>query len=197
MGQMRTHGTAATATGAADKGSLQSELDAPLAVGGEVRPAFELNVAGSTAPPTHFVSARPDVILVRDGVLVGQSPGVSAVLVAMPDETVVDFLHVWVERADRVEVHGIDGSGADLGPLTEPLDLVAGERMRLVPHAYAAGAQLAGVATAKWAVDPPIAVVLREGLPNRVTLLARTAGTADVRVAMAGVTSHLQLKVIP
>jgi hypothetical protein len=192
MGQMRTHGG-----GAADKGSLLSALDAPLAVGGEVRPAFQMSVAGSTPPPTHLVSARSDVILVRDGVLVGQSPGVAAVLVAMPDETVVDFLHVWVEAANRIDVHGIDGSGADLGPLTDALDMVPGERMRLVPHAYAGAEQLAGVAPATWTVDPPIAVVLREGLPNRVTLLARTAGTADVRVAMAGVTSHLQLKVIP
>jgi hypothetical protein len=192
MGQMRTHDH-----GAADKGSLRSTLDAPLAVGGEVRPAFEMSVAGSTAPPTHFVSARPDVILVRDGVLVGQSPGVAAVLVAMPDETVVDFLHVWVERANRVDVHGIDGTGADLGPLTAPLDMVVGERIRLVPHPYAGAEQLAGVAAAQWTVEPPVAVVLREGLPNRVTLLARTPGTADVKIAMAGATSHLQLEVIP
>jgi hypothetical protein len=192
MGQLRTH-----ARGAADKGSLWSSLDAPLAVGGEVRPAFEVNVVGSTAPPTHFVSARPDVIVVRDGVLVGQSPGLAAVLIATPDETVVDFLHVWVERANRIDVHGIDGSGTDLGPLTAAIDMVVGERMRLVPHPYAGAEQLAGVAPALWTVDPPVAVVLRDGLPNRVTLLARTPGTADVKIAMAGATTHLQLKVIP
>jgi hypothetical protein len=94
-------------------------------------------------------------------------------------------------------VHGIDAAGTDLGPLTEPIDLVVGERLRLVPHPYAGAEQLAGVATPKWTVEPPIAVVLREGLPNRVTLLARTPGTADVRVSMAGVTSHLQLEVVP
>jgi hypothetical protein len=180
----------------ADKGGLASTLDEPLAVGGEVRPTFRSTMAGAAAPPTHFVSARPDVLEVRDGLLVGRSPGMSAVLVAMDDSTVLDFVHVWVRSADRLEVHSIDMAGGDLGPITEPVELVPGDSLRLVPHAYAASEQLAGVATSGWTVEPPIAVVLREGLPNRVRIVARTPGSADVKVTMLGATSHLKLTVV-
>lgn len=191
MGQVST-GT----SGAADKGSLASSLDAPLAVGGAVRPTFRVELRGSAAPPIHLLSARPDVVEIRDGLLVGRTPGVSAVLVAMENNTVLDFMHVWVKPADRIEVHGIDASGGDLGPLTEPIELLPGDALRLVPHAYDGPDRLAGVGTSTWVVDPPIALVLREGMPNRVRLVARTAGSADVKVTMLGATSHLKIKVI-
>ncbi len=187
----------AAPSAATDKGGLASSLDAPLAVGGEVRPALHVNVSGSAAPSVRFLSARPDVIAVRDGLLVGRAPGVSAVLVAMEDSTVLDFLHVWVKPADRIEVHGTDSAGGDMGPLTEAVDLLAGDTLRLAPHPYSGPERLAGVGTSTWVVDPPIAVVLREGMPNRVRLVARTPGTADVKVTMLGATSHLQLRVIP
>lgn len=182
-------------SGATDKGGLASSLDAPLAVGGAVQPAVHFEVPGSAAPPTHFLSARPEIVDVRDGLLVGRSPGVSAVLVALDDDTVIDFIHVWVRSADRVEVHTIDNAGGDLGSITEPIELLPGDGLRLVPHLYARSDRLIGVGTSSWTVEPPIAVVLREGLPNRIRLVARTAGTADVKVTMLGATAHLKLTV--
>jgi hypothetical protein len=38
--------------------------------------------------------------------------------------------------------------------------------------------------------------VLKEGMPNRVRLVARTPGTATVKVTMLGQTSTLSLKVM-
>lgn len=181
--------------GAADKGGLASSLDAPLAVGGEVRPSVKIEVPGSAPPATHLISARPDIVDVRQGLLVGKSPGMSAVLVTTDGDTVLDFFHVTVRAADRLEVHGIDASGADLGPLTEPVELMAGDGMRLVPHGYAGDQRLVGVGTSTWTVEPPIAVTLREGLPNRVRLVARAAGNATVKVTMLGATTTLDLKV--
>jgi hypothetical protein len=191
MGQVSTETGAGT-----DKGALLSSLDAPLAVGGDVRPALHTDIKGSSGPPLHFVSARPDVVEVRDGLLVGKSPGMSAVLVAIGSNTVVDFIHVWVAAVDRIDVHRVDGGGTDNGPLTEPIDLVTGEEMRLVPHAYAGSSPLVGVATSTWSVEPPIALVLREGLPNRVRLVATAPGTADLKVTMLGTSSHIKLTVV-
>jgi hypothetical protein len=192
MGQAGTH-----AAGAADKGALASALDAPLAVGGEVRPALRVELPGSAAPSLRLLSARPEILEVKDGLLAGRSPGMSAVLVAMDGDVVLDFVHIWVKATDRVAVHGLDGAGGDLGPLTEPLELVVGEGTRLVPHPYAGSERLIGVATSTWVVDPPIAIVLREGLPNRVRLVARAPGKAEVRVTMLGATHKLALQVVP
>ena len=112
------------------------------------------------------------------------------------DGTVIDLIHVTVRPVERIAVHGIDTSGADMGPLTEPIELVAGDGMRLVPQPYAGGEKLVGVATSTWVVDPPIAVILREGLPNRVRLVARQPGSATVQVTMFGATSLLRIEVV-
>jgi hypothetical protein len=193
MGQVRTNDAGAT-----DKGALTSALDAPIAVGAEVKPAFTYEVPGSTAPPTHFVSARTDIVDVREGLLVGKAPGMTAVLLALDkSETVVDFFHVWVRAADRLVVHGIDAGGHDLGAMSEPVELMVGDGMRFVPHPYAGSERLVGVGTSTWTVEPPIAIVLREGMPNRVRLVARQPGTATVNVSMLGAKSTLRLKVVP
>jgi hypothetical protein len=192
MGQMTT-----VARGAADKGGLGSALDAPLAVGAEVRPEFKFSIAGAAAPTTHLLTARPDMLAVKDGLLVGVKPGVVAVLVATEGDTVIDFLHVSVRAPDRLALHGIDQGGVDLGPLTERLELVSGESMRLVPHVYAGPERLVGVATSTWTVEPPIAAVLKEGLPNRIRLVARSPGEATVTVNMLGKSSTLKLRVVP
>ncbi len=187
-----------SANGAADKGGLASALDAPLAVGGEVRPAIHLDIKGSTAPPTHLFSPIGSIIEVKNGLIVGKSEGVAPVFVALDGtNTVVDFYHVWVRPADRLEVHGIDASGNDVGALTEPVQLMIGEGVRLVPHAYAGPSQLAGVARSTWVVDPPIAAVLREGLPNRIRIVAKQPGSATLKVTMLGATSNLPLQVMP
>jgi hypothetical protein len=178
---------------------LASELQAPLAVGGRVRPTIRYQLQGSAGLATHLLSPRRDIIDVEGGLLVGKAAGTAPVLVALvavDGDVVIDFVHVTVRAADRIEIHGVDGAGGDLGELTEPVELVAGESARFVPHAYAGPDRLVGVATAEWTVEPPIAVVLREGLPNRVRVLARQPGEATLRVAMLGKSSEVRLKVI-
>jgi hypothetical protein len=184
-------------SGATDKGALASALDAPLAVGGEVQPDIRYEVPGSAGLAAHLLSPRRDILEVRDGLLVGKAAGTAPVLLALDGDLVVDFVHVTVRAADRIEVHGIDATGADLGELTETIELVAGESLRLVPHPYAGPNRLVGVATSTWTVDPPIALVLREGLPNRVRLMARQPGQAKVTATMLGKTKTLALKVLP
>lgn len=194
-GAMNQVGT--SRSGAADKGGLASALDAPLAVGGEVRPALQVEMRGAVGVSTHLIAARPDIVAVDNGLVRGRSPGTAAVLVAVDGDTVVDILHVTVRRPDRVALHAIDQAGGDLGPLTEPIELVTGDAIRLVPHVYADAEILSGVATSTWSVEPPIAVVLREGMPNRLRLVARAPGNALVKVSMLDQTSTLSLKVLP
>jgi hypothetical protein len=189
-------GQVTTAHDSADRGGLASSLDAPLAVGAEVRPALKFELPGSAAPSVQLVSPRSDVLEVQGGLLVGKSAGLAPVLVAVDGGTVIDFVHVTVRQAERIEVHGFDAAGVDVGPLSEVVELVAGDGIRLSPRPYAGTERLAGVATSTWVVDPPIALVLREGLPNRVRLVARQPGTATVKVTMLGVTSSIELRVV-
>lgn len=182
---------------ASDKGGLLSSLNAPLAAGASVRPALRLELHGSTPPSTRFISARPEIITVRDGVLEGRAQGMTALLIANEQNVVLDFIHVWVKQANRLEMHRIDADGSDMGEVTEPVEMVVGESVRFVPRPYHGSEALAGVATSSWTIDPPIATVLREGLPNRARILARSAGSATLKVAMLGGVASVPVKVMP
>jgi len=181
----------------ADKGGLLSSLNAPLAVGASVRPALQLELHGSTPPSTHYISARPEIIAVRDGLLDGRAPGMTALLIANEQNVVLDFIHVWVKPANRLEMHRIDSDGSDMGEVSEPVEMVVGESVRFMPRPYNGSEALAGVATSSWSIEPPIATVLREGLPNRCRILARQAGTATLKVALLGSVASVQVKVMP
>ncbi len=181
---------------AADQGGLASALSSPLALGADVRPDLRFDVKGSVAMSTHLLSAREDILAVKSGLLHGNHEGTAPVLVALDSGTIVDFVHVTVKRASRIEVHAIDPASGDSGALTEPLEVATGESVHLVPFPYAEDQRVVGVSTATWTVEPPIATVLREGLPNRVRLLARKPGQATVKVVMLGSTSTLSLEVI-
>jgi hypothetical protein len=52
----------------------------PIAVGARFRPKIEATVAGSEGPTVRLLSARPDVVEVDKGELLGVAPGMSAVL---------------------------------------------------------------------------------------------------------------------
>jgi hypothetical protein len=64
-----------------DTRCVLSGLDAPLAVGAKTKPMVSLRMRGSAAPSLRLVSTRPDVVEAANGLLIGKSKGVAAVLV--------------------------------------------------------------------------------------------------------------------
>jgi len=85
-----------------DTGDEAKELNAPLAVGGSLQPKVELDLQGSATPPLELLSSNPAVLRVDQGRLTGVAPGISAILVSTEDGVVLDFYHLWVQRASRV-----------------------------------------------------------------------------------------------
>src|SRR5262245_30502646 len=60
-------------------------LDGPIAVGGVVPLSLDLNIQGTSTPTVSLLSADPDVLKAAGTEVVGQSPGVAA-LVLLSDE---------------------------------------------------------------------------------------------------------------
>ncbi len=173
------------------------ELDAPLAVGGSIQPDVHLQLTGTAAPALDLVSARPAVVSADGGRLTGLAPGVSAILVTTKDGEVLDFYHLWVEKASRATLHRLYKDGRDMGEVRQGLDLVVGESVVLSPKVYAGSQELAGTPDGTWAVTPPVASVLREGVPERRRLVAMSPGKATLTVKLEGVTVSMPLGVLP
>src|SRR3954447_5636574 len=65
---------------AGDAGCKSVAPNAPLAVGAHLRPAVEIEIAGSATPDLRVLSGRPDIIASDDDGLRGVRPGLAPVL---------------------------------------------------------------------------------------------------------------------
>ena len=172
-------------------------LDAPLAVGGSIQPDVRMDLQGTATPTLVLVSARPGVVAADGGRLTGRAPGVSAILVTTKQGEVLDFYHLWVEKASRATLHRLYADGHDMGEVREGMDLVVGESAVLQPKVYYGAQELAGTVDGTWRVEPPVLAVLRDGVGERRRLVALTAGSATLEVKIANVLVKLPIRVVP
>jgi hypothetical protein len=175
---------------------------APLAVGAHLRPAVEIEIAGTATPTVGIVSGEPDVLAAEDGVLRAVRPGVAPVLITADDGTVIDFVHVWVAAPTRIAVEEQTGRADTPEEVARPIQLVAGESRWLSPAIYGGAQRLAGAADVTWTADcggaPCTSVALLEdGALGRRRLVARSPGKA--RIALDGLGQHasIDVEVVP
>lgn len=166
---------------------------APLAIGATFHPDVSAEISGSAVPNLLLSSADPSVIAVENGALVAKAPGASAVLIATEDGTVVDFQHLWVAPVTAVTLARRDGDriGGAIG-------LAVGEDVTLVPALWNHAQRLSGDAEATWTTSADgIVSVLRDGSTDRRRLRARSPGRVTVNVAMNGVSTAVDVEVVP
>jgi hypothetical protein len=172
---------------------------APIAVGARVRPDVRVDIPGSIAPVVALRSSREDVVAIEDGALVGKKPGLAAVLIGTSDGTVIDFQHVWVAQPTAIVVDRELPDHAGLEEVSAPLELVAGEQLMLTSSLLAQTQPLAGVGDLDWTVqgDAGAIALLHDGTPGRRRLVARKPGAAHVVISALGVSTTLDVEVVP
>jgi hypothetical protein len=172
-------------------------LTAPLAVGGSLQPNVDIDLQGTASPTIELISARPDVATAADGKIVGRSPGVTAILITTKDGTVLDFHHLWVEQATRMTLHRQDDQARDLGEVLDGIDFLEGESIYVTPRVYFKSQELAGTVPGTWTIDPPVALLLKQGLADGRRLFATNPGEATLTVSIPGVSVRVPIRVLP
>jgi hypothetical protein len=172
---------------------------APLAVGAMLRPTVDVDVAGSLMPIIALRSSREDIVSIEDGALHARKPGLAAVLIGSSDGTVLDFQHVWVAQPTAIVIERPSPMGAGVEEVSGPLELVAGEQLMLTSSLLAVSQRLAGEGDMAWTIagDDSAIALLRDGSSGRRRLVARHAGTAHVTVSTLGVTTTVDVEVMP
>lgn len=107
----------------------------------------------------------------------------SATLVTTKEGQVLDFYHLWLERASRATLHRLYDDGRDMGEVRREMDLMLGESVVLTPRVYYRAQELAGMSDGQWSVDPPVASVLGQGIAERRRLVGTAPGKAILTVA--------------
>lgn len=179
-----------------DFACVTAGLDGPVAVGGGVPLSLDLDVAGSSTPAMTLLSADPTVLKTSGTEVVGQSPGVAALVLLTDQGAAVDFLHVFVVAPNRIGVHRRDG-GLELGELVDDIQLVPGDELVIEVEPYVDSQRLLGRASSEWTTTTTAVTLLRDGAPNRRRLVARAPGQAPVTVSAFGFDHTIQVEVVP
>jgi len=173
-------------------------LDGPLAVGASARIAVVLAYQGAATPPTRFVSSHPDILAVDGDTVRGGVGGNATLLIMLNDEdTVIDFMHVWVAAPDRLALSAFTTDGRELGEVVTGAQLLPGEDLVLDASLYAGGQKLLGHAEATFTADSDVVTLLREPTSGRTRLVARKAGQASIAVTADGLSTSLSVEVKP
>lgn len=183
--------------GALNRVCLASGLDAPLAAGSyvELRLAFEQ--AGSSGPPTTLDSADPLVITIDEMTLTAEGPGASAVLFLGPDESVLDFIHVWVTEADELRIIRYSPAGEIMGRVHASGSLLQGDEVLVAVEPYANSQPLIGNFDLEWTVDGTAIAVVPDIVSGWYRTVAREVGDATVVFHGLGLQTTWQLEVMP
>ncbi len=168
----------------------------PIAVGARFKPKLDVGISGSETPSVRLVSARPEVLKVETGELVGVAPGMSAVLFVTDTGTVLDFTHLWVSRATRLKLL-LHDDAQTTRPITGPFDLRVGQTLELSAELYNGEQALSGSSLMKWTVSSPAVALLRRGSGAYRHVLAREPGVAELSVRVGGLTQSLEIGVVP
>ncbi|MFO0567136.1 MAG: hypothetical protein U0263_15815 [Polyangiaceae bacterium] len=172
------------------------ELGAPLAVGGTIHPNIRATLDGTASPSLLLVSGHPEIVSAEDGKLTGRSPGMTAILVTTREGVVVDFHHLWVERATRATLHRLYADGREMGEVSGHIDVILGEPLYLTPKLYFGAQELAGAVEGKWSVEPPLVHIYDEGVAQRRRLVAERPGVAVLRLELPGAEAQVSFRVV-
>jgi hypothetical protein len=181
-----------------DLSCVAQGLDGPLAVGATARINVVVAFQGAATPPTRLVSSHPEILAVDGDTVRGAAGGNVTLLIMLNDEdTVVDFMHVWVAEADRLALSVFTPDGRELGEVVADAELLTGEDLVLAASLYGRGQKLLGNTEATFTADSDVVTLLREPTSGRTRVVARKPGQATIAVTASGLATSLSVEVKP
>ncbi|MBL9013159.1 MAG: hypothetical protein JNL83_03230 [Myxococcales bacterium] len=177
-----------------DFACVTAGLDGPLAVGGVLPLSIDVDALGTSSGAMTLMSGDPRVIKAAGTEIVGLQAGVAA-LVMLSESSAVDFLHVYVAAPTRVGLQRIE-DGLVRQEVTDQIELLVGDELVVEVAPYKDTQRLLGHATTTWTAGAPLAL-LKDGVPARRRIVARTPGETEVTVTSFGFTKTLRVAVLP
>ena len=169
--------------------------DGPFAVGASFELSARVTSPGSSTPVVDLIAVDPTVIEASAGQITGVGPGMSAVLITNDEGVVLDFIHVFVEEPDHLQIIRLaDTSGADIDG---PIELLVGDELALTSIPSISHQAMVGNAPSTWSATGAAVSILADGDPVRRRVVAREIGDTTITVDSMGLSRTFTIQVLP
>ena len=171
---------------------------APLAEGAEMVLTLRPELSGTAGPSFQLEPVDDEVLAVDRNKVRGMGPGVTAVLARTPDGVVLDFLHVWVEKADHLSIHRVVDDEIDPRDIEGTIQVLEDEELKFTFAAWSGTRELIGDPNEVWTIDGEGFAVLDSGVSSerRVVVTSDDATSASLVINALGLQRRLELEVI-
>lgn len=184
--------------GALAQGCMGQGLDAPIALGGTLEIQIDYKLAGSSGPPTTLETANPAILKSEGkGRVTAVGEGMSALMFVGPNDAVIDFLHVWVAKADELRIVRYSSSGALLGRVLDNVKLLVGDELMVSVETFGQGQALLGNYVLEYNVTGSNVAIVPDPVGGWYRIVARTAGPATVTFEALGLKKVWTMEVLP
>lgn len=190
--------------GALGRACLSRGLDSPLAVGSRLGLGITFDINGTSGVPATMTSSDPEILTAAAGVVDATGPGVAVLLIRGPDQTVLDFIHLWTAEAEELRLVRYTDEAEPFGTIRQNGTLLAGDELLVAPEAFAGNQPLIGLFDTEWtieeiepAVDGPVVSVVDDVVFGLFRVVARAPGRARLTASALGVETSLELEVQP
>lgn len=184
--------------GALNQGCLVQGLNAPLALGSRTELVIEYQIAGSSGPPTTLETADATVLATASATAVDAvGTGASAVLFVGPDETVLDFIHLWVAQPEELRILRYSPAGDLLGQVQDEISLLVGDEILVSVEPYAAAQPLLGNFELERTIDGESVSLVPDSVGGWYRVVARAPGDSTVTFSALGIEKTWQIEVLP
>jgi hypothetical protein len=179
---------------------VNSDVNAPIAAGARLDLIIRPSLQGALAVPLTLRPVDPEVVVLEEGMLRAVAPGISAVLLLAEDLSVIDVVHVSVQKAERLTLHRSLNNDVvvDERALPAVVQVFPGEEITLKLGVWAGAQQLGGDTGDLWSVTNPDYRLIDQGFARERRLRAPDAGSSVVAVVLpTGLRTEVTLEVVP
>jgi hypothetical protein len=151
----------------------------------------------TSGPPLDLVTIDSTILKgVAGGRVEAVGAGASAVLFMGPDQNVVDFIHLWVSKAEELRIQRYSSAGVLLGQVLPSVTLLTGDELLVAVEPYAKGQALLGnFELTRETVGDAIAIV-PDSVAGWYRVVARKAGSSTVEFQALGIKKSWQIEVV-
>ena len=176
---------------------LSQPINSPLALGSHTELLFDFRMAGTSGVSIDLEQTNPLVLNIDGMAVEAVGTGMSGLLFVGSDDTVIDYIHLWVTEAEELRIISWSNSGDLLGYVRSSIVLLVGDELLISVEPFENAQPLLGNFEMNRVIEGESIAIVPDPVGGWYRVVARSEGQSTVRFNALQLETVLEIEVIP